>query len=76
MKIKYTLIALLVITIIVFGIYFKIQYDNKKEAEEKYYNEQKERITLYMKHNVKDYKTIEFTEIKKNPMDGYDISGW
>ncbi len=37
----------------------------KKEAEEKYYNEQKERITLYMKHNVKDYKTIEFTEIKK-----------
>lgn len=46
MKIKYTLIALLVITIIVFGIYFKIQYDNKKEAEEKYYNEQKERITL------------------------------
>lgn len=76
MKIKYTLIALLVITIIVFGIYFKIQYDNKKEAEEKYYNEQKERITLYMKHNVKDYKTIEFTEIKKNPMDGYDISGY
>ena len=75
-KIIFTIIIIISIVLIVGGVYFKMKYDEKKEAEEKYYNEQKERITLYMKHNVKDYKTIEFTEIKKNPMDGYDISGY
>ena len=29
-----------------------------------------------MKHNVKGYKTIHFSEMKRNPMDGYDISGY
>lgn len=29
-----------------------------------------------MKHNVKKYKTIHFSKIEKNPMDGYDISGY
>ena len=53
-----------------------MKYDEQKEKEQKYYNEQKERITLYMKYNVKDFKNIEFTEFKKNPMDGYDISGY
>ncbi|HCY4729817.1 TPA: DUF1433 domain-containing protein, partial [Staphylococcus aureus] len=44
--------------------------------KEKYYNEQKERITIYMKHNVKGYKNISFTNFKENPMDGYSISGY
>lgn len=42
----------------------------------KYYNEQKERITIYMKHNVKGYKNISFTNFKENQMDGYSISGY
>ena len=42
-----------------------MKYDEQKEKEQKYYNEQKERITLYMKYNVKDFKNIEFTEFKK-----------
>ncbi|OHP75103.1 MULTISPECIES: DUF1433 domain-containing protein, partial [unclassified Staphylococcus] len=58
------------------GVYLKMKYDEQKEKEQKYYNEQKERITLYMKYNVKDFKNIEFTEFKKNLMDGYDISGY
>lgn len=53
-----------------------MKHDEKKEAEEKYYNQQKERITLYMKYNIKEFKNIKFTEIEKNPMDGYDISGY
>ncbi|WP_176744586.1 DUF1433 domain-containing protein, partial [Staphylococcus sp. HMSC062E10] len=66
---------LISIILIVGGVYLKMKYDEQKEKEQKYYNEQKERITLYMKYNVKDFKNIEFTEFKKNPMDGYDISG-
>ena len=41
-----------------------MKYD-KKEEEQQYYNEQKERITLYMKHNVKGYKSVTFTENKR-----------
>ncbi|CAC6196908.1 Protein of uncharacterised function (DUF1433) [Staphylococcus aureus] len=70
MKIKVLVTVILII--IVLAIYLKIGHDEK----EQYYNEQKERITIYMKHNVKGYKNISFTNFKKNPMDGYSISGY
>ena len=75
-KIFLTVIILISIVLIIGGVYLKMKYDEQKEKEQKYYNEQKERITLYMKYNVKDFKNIEFTEFKKNLMDGYDISGY
>ncbi|HHQ7372871.1 TPA: DUF1433 domain-containing protein [Staphylococcus aureus] len=70
MKIKVLVTVILII--IVFALYLKIGHDEK----EQYYNEQKERITIYMKHNVKGYKNISFTNFKENPMDGYSISGY
>lgn len=70
MKIKVLVTVILII--IVLAIYLKIGHDEK----EQYYNEQKERITIYMKHNVKGYKNISFTNFKENPMDGYSISGY
>ena len=45
-----------------------------KYDEMKYYDEQKERIILFMKYNVKGFKEIQFEEQKENPMDGYSIS--
>ena len=75
-KIFLTVIILISIILIVGSVYFKTKYDEKKEKEQKYYNEQKERIELFMKYNVKGYRTIHFTAIEKNPMDGYDISGY
>ncbi len=70
MKIKVLVTVILII--IVLAIYLKIGHDEK----EQYYNEQKERITIYMKHNVKGYKNISFTNFKENPMDGYSFSGY
>lgn len=70
MKIKVLVTVILII--IVLALYLKIGHDEK----EKYYNEQKERITIYMKHNIKSYKNISFTNFKENPMDGYSISGY
>ncbi|HDZ3284549.1 TPA: DUF1433 domain-containing protein [Staphylococcus aureus] len=70
MKIKVLVTVILII--IVFALYLKIGHDEK----EQYYNEQKERITIYMKHNVKGYKNISFTNFKENPMDSYSISGY
>ncbi|MBN6824980.1 DUF1433 domain-containing protein [Staphylococcus caprae] len=75
-KIILILITLFGIVLIIGGIYFKMKYDEKKEKEQQYYDVQKGRIELFMKHNVKGYKTIHFSEMKRNPMDGYDISGY
>ncbi len=36
-----------------------------KYDEMKYYDEQKERIILFMKYNVKGFKEIQFEEQKK-----------
>ncbi len=57
--------------LIVGGTILKMKYD-----EMKYYDEQKERIILFMKYNVKGFKEIQFEEQKENPMDGYSISGY
>ncbi len=70
MKIK--VLVTVILMIIVLALYLKIGHDEK----EQYYNEQKERITIYMKHNVKGYNNISFTNFKENSMDGYSISGY
>ena len=36
----------------------------------------KRRITLYMKYNVKDFKSIDFTSCERDPMGGYAIKGY
>ncbi|HDF0755893.1 TPA: DUF1433 domain-containing protein [Staphylococcus aureus] len=68
---KFLMIVFIIIILILVGIFLKIKYDEKK-----YYDKQKERITIYMKHNVKGYKNISFTNFKENSMDGYFISGY
>ena len=47
-----------------------------KYDEKKYYDEQKERIIIYMKYNVKGFKEIQFEEQKENPLDGFVITGY
>ena len=42
-----------------------MKYDEKKKQRKSIITNKKKE-SLYMKHNVKDYKTIEFTEIKKS----------
>ncbi len=54
------------------GVYLKMKHDQKQ----KYYDEQKERIIMYMKYNVKGYKEINFEEQKENPLDGFVITGY
>ncbi|WP_180946387.1 DUF1433 domain-containing protein [Staphylococcus aureus] len=68
---KPLVIVFIIIILILGGIFLKMKYD-----EMKYYDEQKERIILFMKYNVKGFKEIQFKEQKENPMDGYSISGY
>lgn len=61
---KYLMIVIIILILILGGIFLKMKYDEKK-----YYDEQKERITIYMKYNVKGYKNISFANFKENPME-------
>ena len=75
-KIILIFIILISIVLIIGGVYLKIKSDKQKEKEQQYYDEQKERITLYMKYNVKDFKSIDFTSCERDPMGGYAIKGY
>ncbi|WP_061731418.1 DUF1433 domain-containing protein, partial [Staphylococcus aureus] len=66
---KPLVIVFIIIILILGGIFLKMKYD-----EMKYYDEQKERIILFMKYNVKGFKEIQFEEQKENPMDGYSVN--
>ncbi|CUY02264.1 DUF1433 domain-containing protein [Staphylococcus epidermidis] len=76
MKIKTLVLLILVIVTILSSIYLKLKYDEKKATEEKYYNQQKDRIELFMKYNVKDFKSVDFTSCERDPMGGYAIKGY
>ncbi|MDU5912653.1 MAG: DUF1433 domain-containing protein [Staphylococcus epidermidis] len=76
MKIILIFIILISIVLIIGGVYLKIKSDKQKEKEQQYYDEQKERITLYMKYNVKNFKSIDFTSCERDPMGGYAIKGY
>lgn len=65
------MIVFIIIILILVGIFLKMKYDEKK-----YYDEQKERIIIYMKYNVKGFKEIQFEEQKENPLDGFVITGY
>ena len=75
-KIILIFIVLISIVLIIGGVYLKMKNDKQKEKEQQYYDEQKERITLYMKYNVKDFKSIDFTSCERDPMGGYAIKGY
>nr|2K3D_A Chain A, Lin0334 protein [Listeria innocua Clip11262] len=40
-----------------------------------FFNEQKEKVTLYLKHNIPDFNTVTFTNEEFNPI-GISIDGY
>ncbi|MBF9306736.1 DUF1433 domain-containing protein [Staphylococcus epidermidis] len=75
-KIIFMIIIIICIVLIVGGAYFKMKYDEKKESEAKYYDEQEKKITLFLKYNMKDFRGIKFTEHKRNQMGNFVFKGY
>ncbi|HAO6827181.1 TPA: DUF1433 domain-containing protein, partial [Listeria monocytogenes] len=46
-----------------------------QEKNQAFFNEQKEKVTLYLKHNIPDFKTVTFTNEEFNPI-GISIDGY
>ena len=53
-----------------------MEYVKQKEKEEQYWKEQEARVEKYIHYNVKDVKSITFTEHKVSPMGVPHIEGY
>ncbi|PEA81558.1 DUF1433 domain-containing protein [Bacillus pseudomycoides] len=65
---KKKLAIILSIICIIAGGYFTMEYLKQKEKEEKFWKAQEARVEKYIRYNVKDVKSITFTEHETSPM--------
>ena len=73
---KKVMILVVSAVVLIAGGYFTMEYLKQKEIEEKFWNEQKERVEKYIHYNIKDVKSITFTENKISPMGVPHIKGY
>ena len=73
---KKVMILVVSAVILIAGGYFTMEYLNKKEQEEKFWNEQKERVEKYIHYNIKDVKSITFTKNDVSPMGVPSVEGY
>ncbi|WP_242070462.1 DUF1433 domain-containing protein, partial [Listeria monocytogenes] len=65
-----------IILVIVTGLFILVGLLFIKHLENRaLFNEQKEKVTLYLKHNIPDFKTVTFTNEEFNPI-GISIDGY
>ncbi|HDR8134460.1 MULTISPECIES: DUF1433 domain-containing protein [Bacillus cereus group] len=65
---KKKLVIILSIICIIAGGYFTMEYLKYKEKKEIFWKVQEARVTKYIHYNVKDVKSITFTERETSPM--------
>ncbi|MCP1122688.1 DUF1433 domain-containing protein [Bacillus sp. 3103sda1] len=73
---KKNIILFISVMLIIAGAYFTIEYFKQKEIEEQFWKRQEARVTKYIHYNIKDVKSITFTEHKVNPMGVPSINGY
>ncbi|HFU7057203.1 DUF1433 domain-containing protein [Bacillus cereus group sp. RP37] len=61
-------VMILSIICIIAGGYFTMEYLKQKEEEEKFWKVQEARVEKYIHYNIKDVKSITFTERETSPM--------
>ncbi|MHD0398042.1 DUF1433 domain-containing protein [Staphylococcus simulans] len=66
------LATMLVIILVMKAWDWKVKHDE----EQAYFDVQKKRVTLYMKYNLKEFKSITFTKTSTNPMGSKVIDGY
>ncbi|MGE6540888.1 DUF1433 domain-containing protein [Bacillus luti] len=73
---KKVMILVVSAVVIIAGGYFTMEYLKQKEKEEQFWKRQGARVEKYIHHNVKNVKSITFTEHKVNPMGIPYIKGY
>ncbi|EJV58798.1 hypothetical protein BWGOE3_08600 [Bacillus mycoides] len=73
---KKVMILVVSVVMLIAGGYFTMEYLKQKEKEEKFWNEQKERVEKYIHYNIKDVKSIKFTKNDVSPMGVPSVEGY
>ena len=73
---KKVMILVVSVVLLIVGGYFTMEYLKQKEKEEKFWNEQKERVEKYIHYNIKDVKSIKFTKNDVSPMGVPSVEGY
>ncbi|MBJ8117790.1 MULTISPECIES: DUF1433 domain-containing protein [Bacillus] len=69
-------VMILSIICIIAGGYFTMEYLKQKEEEKKFWKVQETRVAKYIHYNVKDVKSITFTEHETSPMGVPRLKGY
>lgn len=67
---KIIILAIVTALFILVGLLFIKHQENRA-----FFNDQKEKITIYLKHNIPDFNTVTFTNEEFNPID-INIDGY
>lgn len=67
---KIIILAIVTALFILVGLLFIKHQENRA-----FFNDQKEKITIYLKHNIPDFNTVTFTNEEFNPI-GISIDGY
>ena len=73
---KKAMILVISAVILIAGGYFTMEYLKQKEKEEEFWKVQEARVEKYIHYNIKDVKSITFTENKISPMGVPHIKGY
>ncbi|MED1093834.1 DUF1433 domain-containing protein [Bacillus paramycoides] len=65
---KKIVILIVSAVVLIAGGYFTMEYLKQKEKEEKFWKTQEVRVEKYIHYNIKDVKSITFTERETSPM--------
>ncbi|WP_044796013.1 DUF1433 domain-containing protein [Bacillus cereus] len=73
---KKVMILVVSAVVLIAGGYFTMEYLKQKEKEEEFWKVQEARVEKYIHYNIKDVKSITFTENKISPMGVPHIKGY
>lgn len=70
------IIILAIVTMLsILGGFLFIKNHEQEKKNQAYFNDQKEKITIYLKYNIPDFNTVTFTDEEFNPI-GTSIDGY
>lgn len=70
------IIILAIVTMLsILGGFLFIKNQEQEKKNQAYFNDQKEKITIYLKYNIPDFNTVTFTDEEFNPI-GTSIDGY
>ena len=62
------MISVVTAVVLIAGGYFTMEYLKQKEKEEQFWKRQEARVEKYIRYNIKDVKSITFTNNEVDPM--------